>query len=106
MMSYSECASQAVDIALGNDYTNVGTIEEFVWDSLVEYAIDNDERLCNEDGELVENHMLLIEDHKHPVGKDIQEAYENVDIQDILDECNYFRSCGGWEGYYGVSRYD
>lgn len=106
MMSYSQCASQAVDTAIGNGYDRVHTIEEFVWDSLVEYATENDERLMDEDGELLENHMEMIEDHNHPVGKEIMDAYENADIEDILSECNYFQACGGWEGYYGVSRYD
>jgi len=106
MMSYSQVAEQAVERAIDNEYSNEDSILEFVWDSLTEYALENDERLMDSDGELLEGAELWIEDTNHPVGKEIQEAYDNCGAGDILSEVQYFRSCGGWEGYYGVSRYD
>jgi len=104
--NYESDAQHTMETAIGNDYTCVQTIRELMWESLCEKALEEDPRLIDDEGETIEGAEEMLDDASTQIHKDLCEAINACGIEDTLSEVKFFNSVGGWEGYYGTSRWD
>ena len=108
-VNYESVVESEIEHQIANrENDDASNIAEAVWEALVEYAMENDERLLDADGELDPKAMEWCEDTNHPVGQALHDAWVGAEdsAKETLNELAYFTSVGGWEVYYGVSRYD